>query len=80
MFNSVSSPQPGSYFDLKQQVTRSMQSAQVDDQIFEAVQRLFEQTLNSGKIVLSRPERNRLLRDIMKSVLTDMLSRIDDHK
>lgn len=79
MFNSVSSPQPGSYFDLRQRVARSLQSAQVDDRIFEAVQRLFEQTLDSGKIVLSRPERNRLLRDVMKSVLTDMLAKMNDH-
>jgi len=79
MFNSVSSPQPGSYFDLQQQVARSLQSARVDDQIFEAVQRLFEQTLDSRKIVLSRPERNRLLRDVMKSVLTDMLAKMNDH-
>jgi hypothetical protein len=80
MFNSVSSPQPGSYFDLQQRVTHSLQSAKVDDQIFEAVQRLFEETLSSGKIVLSRPERNRLLRDVMKLVLGDMLEKMSDHK
>jgi hypothetical protein len=77
MFNP---PDFGSYIDLKKRLIQRMKAAKVDDQIFEAVQKLFENTLNSEKIVLSRPERERLLRQIVKSVLTDMLTKLDGDK
>jgi len=79
MFNSWV-PQPDAYSDLKKRVNQNMQSAQVNDQIFETVQNLFEKTLNSENIVLSRSEKDYLLRQILKSVLTDMLTKINGGK
>jgi len=80
MSNPISFPQPGSYSDLKKRVSQNMQSAKVDDRVFETVQNLFDKTLKSEMIVLSRPEKDRLLRQILKSVLTDMLTKLDgDH-
>lgn len=77
MFHPISFPQPGSYSDLKKRVAQSMRSAQVDDQVFETVKNLFETTLKSEQIVLSRPERDRLLRHVLQAVLTDMLTKLN---
>jgi hypothetical protein len=77
MFNPPDLSQPGAYFDLRNRVTQSLQSAKVDERVFEAVQQLFEQTLNSEHIVLARNEKDRLLRQIVRSILTDMLAKMD---
>lgn len=76
MFNPPDLSQPGAYFDLRKRVTHSLQSAKVDERVFEAVQQLFEQTLNSEHIVLARNEKDRLLRQIVRSILTDMLAKM----
>jgi hypothetical protein len=80
MFGPLGFPQSGSYFDLKKRVTQRMQSAKVNDEIFKAAANIFEQTLNSENIVLSRSEKNRLLSQILKSVLTDMLTKLDGNQ
>ncbi len=80
MFNPPNIPQPSSYFNLKKRLTQSLQSANVDDRILETVQKLFEQTLISEGVVLARIEKERLLRGITKSILTDMVSGFDDDK
>ncbi len=77
MFNPPNLPQPSSYFDLKKRLTQSLQSANVDDRILETVQKLFDQTLISEGVVLARVEKERLLRGIMKSILTDMVAGLD---
>lgn len=71
---------PPSFFDLKTLVTRKVQSAQADDQIFETVQKLVEKSLSAENIVLSRREKDRLLYGVLKSVLTDMLTKLDSHQ
>lgn len=76
MFNS---PDFGSYMDLRKRLVTRMQ-ATAADQIFEALQKLFEKTLAAENIVLSRPERDRLLHQIMKSILTDMLAKLEGAK
>jgi hypothetical protein len=48
--------------------------------IFVAIQNLFEKALNEENIVLSRLEKNRMLREVLKSVLTDMLKKLDNDK
>ncbi len=77
-FGTQNYPQGGSYSDLKKRMLGRMQAAKVSDQIFEAVQKTYEDILASEKIVLSRPERKRLLSQILKSVLEDMLKKLDD--
>ncbi len=79
-FGTQSYPQGGSYSDLKKRVLRHVQAARVNDQVFEAVQKAYEEVLASEHIVLSRPERKRLLSQILKSVLEDMLKKLDDRK
>jgi len=59
---------------------QKVQAARVDDQIFQVVQNAFEAALKEGNTVtlLSRPERKRLLSQILKSVLEDMLQKLDN--
>ena len=57
-----------------------MQQAKVDNQILEIMQRVFEKELDQQKVVLSRPERVRLFRQVTKAVLTDLLAKLDGEK
>lgn len=71
---------PPDSFDIKKRIMKKMLSAQVNDQIFEAAQKAFEKALSAENIVLSLPEKQRLLREILKSILTDMLAKLNEEK
>jgi pilus assembly protein CpaF len=72
----ASSPQAGSYFDLKTRVQNkllseldpSMDITRTDD-VRRTIQELFEQILAEENIVLSRPERARLFEQISAEIL-----------
>ena len=66
-----------SYVNLQSRMLKKVQAARVNDQIFSAVQNAFEEGLKKENIVLSSPEKKRMLAQIMKQVLTDMLSKLD---
>ena len=68
---------PHTWSELQKRTIRQLRSSHVEDRVFEAVQKLFESDLNSQDIVLSRPERDRLLRSVMKEVLGEMLAKLD---
>ena len=70
---------PGSYIDLRKRMLRHVQSSKVNDKIFEVVQNSYEQALIRENVILSRAERSRLLSQIMKIVLKDMLDKLDGH-
>ena len=79
MLNPFGSPQyPGSYINLQKRMFQRVQSAKIDDQIFEVVKQAYEVALNEEGIVLSRPERKRLLSQLLKLVLDDMMKKLDD--
>ncbi len=81
MFNPPNPSQnSGSYVDLLKRMTQRVQQDKVDDQILVIMQRVFENELDKENIVLSRPERVRLFRQVTKAVLTDMLGKLDDTK
>ena len=73
-----SQPVPGSYVNLQKRMLQRVQSARIDDQIFEVVKQAYEVALNEEGIVLSRPERKRLLSQLLKLVLDDMIKKLDD--
>jgi hypothetical protein len=73
-------PSPGSYVDLLKRITQRVQQAKVDNQILEIVQQVVEKELDQQKIVLSRPERVRLFRQVTKTVLTELLAKLDGEK
>ena len=72
----ITSPQAGSYFDLKTRVQNkllseldpSMDISRTDD-VRKTIQDLFEQILAEENIVLSRPERARLFEQITAEIL-----------
>ena len=68
---------PGSYIDLKERMFKRVKAAKVDDRIFEIVQQAYENALNEENIVLSRPERQRLLSQILSLVLEDMSKKLN---
>jgi hypothetical protein len=78
MLNPFGSQQvPGSYVDLRKRMFQHVQDLKINDQIFEVVKNAYEQALSRENIVLSRPERMRLLSQIMKMVLDDMSQKLD---
>jgi hypothetical protein len=66
-----------SYVNLKKRMLQNVQAAKVDDQIFQVVQKAFENALQKENVVLSRPERKHLFAQILKSVLEDMVRKLD---
>ena len=72
-------PDPGlySYVNLKKRLHKNVQAAGVKDEIFRAVQKAFEEALDQEKLHLSRIERKRLLAQVMKDVLNDMLIKLE---
>jgi hypothetical protein len=57
---------------------QKVQASKVHDQIFLAVQNAFEQAMNTESIVLSRPERKLLFLQILKSVLEEMVKKLEN--
>ena len=62
---------------LKERMIQRVESAKVNDQIFQVVQKAYEDALKRENIVLSRPERQRLLSQILQHVLDDMTKKLD---
>ena len=77
-FGPQREPGLSSYVNLQKRTLQKVQVSGVYDQIFQAVQNAFEDALGREKIVLSRPERKRLFAQILKSVLEDMIRKLDE--
>jgi hypothetical protein len=79
-FDPQREPGPSSYVDLKKRVLKKVQATNVNDQIFVLIQSAFENVMNSEnpRILLSRPERKRLFSQILRSVLEDMIRKMDE--
>ena len=67
---------PGSYHNLKERMYKKV-SAEVNEQIREIMVKAFENALNEENVVLSRAERKRLLSQITKMVLEEILKKFD---
>jgi hypothetical protein len=81
MFNPPNPYQnSGSYLDLLKRMTQRVQQQKVDDRLLDILQQTFEKELDIGNIVLSRPERVRLFREVSKAILTNMLVKLGDKK
>ena len=79
MFNPPNSlPDFGSYEDLLKKITQRFLGAHLDEQIMGIFQAKYEEELNQRNIHLSRPERNRLYKQVVKAVLNDMISKLGD--
>lgn len=67
---------PGDYHNLKERLYKKV-SANVNERIREIMVKAYENALNEENVVLSRPERKRLLSQIAKMVMEDVLDRLD---
>jgi hypothetical protein len=67
---------PGSYHNLKERMHKKV-SANVNGQIREIMVKAYENALDEENVVLSRPERKRLLSQIVKMVMEDLLKKVD---
>jgi hypothetical protein len=77
-FGPQREPGLSSYANLKKRMLEKVQASKVNDQIFLAVQNAFEQAMNTENIVLSRPERKLLFLQILKSVLEEMITKLEN--
>jgi len=64
--------------DLRKRMLQHVQSSMVNDQIFEVVKNAYEKALIRENIILSRAEKNRMLSQIIKMVLEDMLKKLNE--
>ncbi len=65
----------GSYLDLRARLRRKMQQdGMVKDKIRAALSETYEQALNDTQVVLSRPERTRLFRQLTEEILTELIN------
>jgi hypothetical protein len=79
MQNPFGSPEdPGSYVDLRKRMLQRVRSFKVNDQILEVIQVAYDNALKEEHIILSSPERKRMLSQISKSVLEDMIKKLDN--
>ena len=67
---------PGSYHNLKERMYKKV-SANVNEKILEIMIKAYENALYEENIVMGRPERNRLLSQIVKMVMEDILKKFD---
>lgn len=67
---------PGSYHNLKERMYKKV-SAQVNERIREIMVKAYEKALDEENVVLSRPERKRLLSQIVKMVMENLLKQVD---
>jgi hypothetical protein len=68
----------GSYVNLQKRTLQRVQSSGINNQIFEAFRKAYEDAINVENIVLSRPERKRLASQVLRSVLEDLIKKLED--
>ena len=73
-----SQPDSGSYIDLKKRMLQRVQSFRVNDQILEAIQVAYEDALKEEHVILSSPEQKRMFSQISRSLLEDLIRKLDD--
>ena len=73
MFSHLNGYSEDPFERLKDSIRLRMKEETIEDQIFGVVQHAFSEIMKTENIVLSRVERNRLLREVLKETLGDML-------
>ena len=65
---------PGDYRNLKERMYKKV-SADVNEQIRATIVKAYEDAFNEENVALSRPERKRLLSQIVKMVMEDIIGK-----
>ena len=71
----ITPPDPS--FELLQRINQRLLQEKVDNQLLEILEQAFKKVMDEEHILLSRPERIRLSRQVSKSVLTEALAKLD---
>ena len=72
MLNPGSAFASGSYPELRGRVLQQLRSARINDRLFELIEAACNGALADDDLVLSAPEKRRLLADVLKAVLGEM--------
>ena len=64
------------YTELRKRMLQFLRSGQFSDQVFEILQTASINALGRENIVLSRPEKNRLLKEVMITALEELLAEL----
>ena len=67
-----------SYDKILARMKHNLRGQQVSDVIMKLLKDAFAKALHEENIVLSRPERERLYRDVLKDVLKELIDQLDD--
>lgn len=73
-----SQPDSGSYVNPQKRMLEKVQAAEVNHHIIEVVGKAYEDALTNENIELTRPERKRLLKQIIKLIMEDVIKKLDD--
>lgn len=65
-----------SYGSLIKRILQHMQAARLNDQVFGLVQKAYEDALRMENVKLSKVERELMLSQVLKNVLSDMLKKL----
>ncbi|MFZ5855847.1 MAG: hypothetical protein ACOYZ6_03375 [Chloroflexota bacterium] len=77
MFNPPNSiPEFGSYDKTEKKMLQRVRAAKLDEKILAIVQAKYEEELAQRNVILSRPERKRLYKAVVKAVLNDVLGKL----
>lgn len=79
MFNPPNSvPEFGSYDEIEKKMLQRVRAAKLDEKILVIVQAKYEEELAQRNVILSRPERKRLYKAVVKAVLDDVLGKLGE--
>ena len=77
MFNPPNSiPEFGSYDEIEKKMLQRVRAAKLDEKILAIVQAKYEEELAQRNVILSRSERKRLYKAVVKAVLDDVLGKL----
>ena len=79
MFNSPNPiPEFGSYNEIEKKLLQRVRAAKLDEKILAIIQARYEEELVQRNIILSRSDRKRLYKAVVKAVLDDVLGKLGE--
>jgi len=79
MFNPPNSlPNFDPYEEIEKKMIQRFLSAGLDENITAILKTKYQQELDGMNVMLSRPDRNRLYKAVVKAVLSDLLRKLGD--
>jgi len=80
VWNMMQPSYNNSFDQLMAQVRKDLREQRIEEDLIALVRGSMERALNAQNVVLSRVEKERLLTDVMRSVLADVLARMGTGK